>query len=319
MAPIWQVRSQSEMNHILTLSIQVNLAQAEKDKATQSYNSFIDDLKRCDSLGIKLYNFHPGNTGPNTRQSSLSRIANALNRAHKETKTVKPLLENMAGTGNVIGNTFEDLRDIIKQVEDKSRVGVCLDTCHSFAAGYDLRTPAAFRATIEEFDRVVGMQYLSAIHLNDSKAPFQSHRDLHQNIGLGFLGLRAFHNVMNEKRFEDIPMVLETPIETKDSKTGKMVEDKAVWAREIKLLESLIGMDAEGAEFRALEKELADKGKEERAKLQEQFDRKKEKEKKVLGKEKGQKMLNFGGKGTKSKVKEVASDGEGNSDGGCSQ
>ena len=124
---------------------------------------------------------------------------------------------------------------------------------------------------------------------------------------------------MNEKRFEDIPMVLETPIETKDSKTGKMVEDKAVWAREIKLLESLIGMDAEGAEFRALEKELADKGKEERAKLQEQFDRKKEKEKKVLGKEKGQKMLNFGGKGTKSKVKEVASDGEGNSDGGCSQ
>ena len=293
----------------------VNLAQAGRDKATQSYNSFIDDLKRCDSLGIKLYNFHPGNSGSNTRESSLSRIADALNRAHKETQTVKPLLENMAGTGNVIGSTFEDLRDIIQQVEDKSRIGVCLDTCHSFAAGYDLRSPEAFRTTLEEFDRIVGMQYLSALHLNDSKAPFQSHRDLHQNIGLGFLGLRAFHNIMNEKRFEDIPMVLETPIETKDSKTGKMVEDKSVWAREIKLLESLIGMDAEEEEFRALEKELADKGKEERAKLQAQFNKKKEKEKKTLGKEKGQKVLSFNGKSKKgTKGKEMLSDDEGDSD-----
>ena len=193
---------QSQKHIVPHGSYLVNLAQAEKDKATQSYNSFIDDLKRCDSLGIKLYNFHPGNTGSNTRESALSRIAAALNRAHKETKTVKPLLENMAGTGNVIGNTFEDLRDIIAQVEDKSRIGVCLDTCHSFAAGYDLRSPAAFRATLDEFDRVVGMRYLSALHLNDSKAPFHSHRDLHQNIGLGFLGLRAFPNVMNEPRFQ---------------------------------------------------------------------------------------------------------------------
>lgn len=190
----------------------------------------------------------------------------------------------MAGAGNVIGSTFEDLRDIISLVDDKSRVGVCLDTCHSFAAGYDLRSKEAFQATLMKFDEVVGMKYLSALHLNDSKAPFGSHRDLHQNIGLGFLGLRAFHNVMNEPRFEGLPMVLETPIDSKDE-DGKEIEDKRIWAQEIKMLEGLIGMDAEGEGFKTMEKELADKGAEERAKYQEQFGRKLEKEKKATEKE----------------------------------
>ena len=207
----------------------------------------------------------------------------------------------MAGGGNVIGSTFEDLRDIIAQVEDKKRIGVCLDTCHVFAAGYDLRTPAAFKKTLDDFDRIVGMKYLRALHLNDSKAPFGSHRDLHQNIGLGFLGLRAFHNVMNEPRFEGLPMVLETPIDHKDPETGKDVEDKGVWAREIKMLEGLLGMDADADEFKALEKELADKGVEERQKLQEAFDRKVEKDRKAL--EKGQSKLSFG---RKKEVKEEA-------------
>lgn len=282
-------------SHILPHgSYLVNLAQEEREKGDQAYNAFLDDLHRCEALGIKLYNFHPGSTGNHPHTSAIARIADALNRAHKATKTVIPVLETMAGGGNIVGSTFEDLRDVIAQVEDKTRIGVCLDTCHVFAAGYDLRTPSTFKETLHQFDKIVGTKYLRALHLNDSKAPFGSHRDLHQNIGLGFLGLRAFHNVMNEPRFEGLPMVLETPIDHKDEETGKEVEDKSVWAREIKMLEGLIGMDAESDEFKAVEQDLADKGAEERKKLQDAYDKKIEKEKKAL--EKGQQKLNFGGK-----------------------
>lgn len=128
-----------------------------------------------------------------------------------------------------------------------------------------------------EFDRIVGPEYLSALHINDSKAPLGSRRDLHQNIGLGFLGLQAFHNVMNEPRFEGLPMVLETPIERTDD-AGKTVEDKGVWAREVKMLEGLVGMDGEGEAFLAMERELADRGEGERRKFMEAFERKVEKE-----------------------------------------
>ena len=272
----------------------VNLAQEDPDRAKQAYEAFLDDLQRCESLGIKLYNFHPGNTGPASRPSAITRIAKALNRAHAETKTVKPVLENMAGKGNVIGATFEDLRDIIEKVEDKTRIGVCIDTCHSFVAGYDLRTPEAFKKTIDHFDDVVGIKYLSALHINDSKAPFHSHRDLHQNIGTGFLGLQAFHNVMNEPKFEGLPMVLETPIERKDA-DGKDFEDKSIWAKEIKLLESLIGMDPDGEEFISLETSIAAQGEEERKKYQEQYDRKQEKDQQAAEKGKSK------GKGKKKK------------------
>ncbi|KAI9673906.1 MAG: hypothetical protein M1817_002112 [Caeruleum heppii] len=264
----------------------VNLAQKEPDKATQAYDCFLDDLKRCERLGIKLYNFHPGSTGPHPRSEAIHRIATQLNKAHRATSSVKTVLENMAGAGNVIGSRFEDLRDIIDLVEDKARVGVCLDTCHAFAAGYDLRHPTAFQSTLTHFDTTIGLHYLSALHLNDSKAPFSAHRDLHQNIGLGFLGLRAFHNVMNEARFEGLPMVLETPCEGPDGK-----EDKKVWAVEIKLLEGLMGMDVEGEEFGRLERELAERGRVERGKYQEVFERKVEKE------EKKRVKLEGGGKG----------------------
>ena len=190
----------------------------------------------------------------------------------------------MAGSGNVIGSTFEDLRDVIALIDDKTRIGVCLDTCHAFAAGYDLRSPEAFEGVMEEFDKIVGTKYLSALHVNDSKAPFGSHRDLHQNIGLGFLGLKAFHNIMNEPRFEGLPMVLETPIDKKDDE-DKTIEDKGIWAREIKMLESLIGMDPDSEKFLTMEKELADRGAEERKKCMEAFERKQEKDR--LTKEKG--------------------------------
>ncbi|KAF3265461.1 hypothetical protein TWF192_000110 [Orbilia oligospora] len=243
----------------------VNLAQKDKEKATKAYTSFIDDLKRAELLDIGLFNFHPGSSLGEPRDEAIERIANALNRAHKETSFVKTVLETMAGQGNVIGCKFEDLRDIIALVEDKSRVGVCIDTCHSFSAGYDLRSPEAYRAVMKEFDEVIGFKYLSALHLNDSKAPFNSHRDLHQNIGLGFLGLSAFRNVMNTKEFHDLPMVLETPLAN---------DDVSVWAKEIKLLESLVGLEADDPTFLALEKEYADKGAAERKAVLDKLEKK---------------------------------------------
>ncbi|KAI1329565.1 xylose isomerase-like protein [Xylariaceae sp. FL0255] len=251
----------------------VNLAALEADKAKQAYDAFVDDLQRCEQLGMQLYNFHPGNTNGTPRAEAIARIAAQLNKAHKATKAVVTVLENMAGQGNVVGCTFEDLRDIIEQVEDKARVGVCIDTCHAFAAGYDLRSPDAFAETMKKFDHVVGTKYLRALHLNDSKAPFDSHRDLHANIGTGFLGLRAFYNVMTHDAFVGLPMVLETPID-KPGANGKTVEDKQVWADEIKLLESLIDMNPESDEFRALEEELQAKGAGERAKIEDQVVRK---------------------------------------------
>ena len=283
----------------------VNLAQADKAKADQAYTSFLDDLERCESLGIKLYNFHPGNTNGEDRAAAIGRIAAQLNKAHKATSTVVTLLENMAGQGNVIGSTFEDLRDIIALIDDKSRVGVCIDTCHAFAAGYDLRTPDTFRATFENFDEVVGLGYLRALHLNDSKAPFESHRDLHANIGTGFLGLRAFHNVMNYDALQHLPMVLETPIDRTGS-DGKVFQDKQVWADEIKLLESLIGMDPEGEEFEAHDRRLQALGAGERDKIQDQVDRKAGKDAKKGAKKASTK--------TKTKKKAAASEDEDESD-----
>ncbi|KAI2638031.1 AP endonuclease [Xylaria nigripes] len=267
----------------------VNLAQAETEKADQAYDAFLDDLQRCESLGILLYNFHPGSTNGDIREAAIKRIAAQLNKAHKATSTVVTVLENMAGQGNVVGSTFEDLRDIIALIDDKSRVGVCIDTCHAFAAGYDLRSPEAFATTMSKFDEVVGMSYLRALHINDSKAPFESHRDLHANIGTGYLGLRAFHNVVNYDAFAGLPMILETPID-RPGPDGKKVEDKQIWADEIKLLERLIGMDPSSEEFTSLEKKLHADGASERAKIQEQVDRKSAKDaKKTRAKPKGKK------------------------------
>lgn len=151
----------------------VNFAQADATKAGQAYNAFVDDLARCEQLGIKLYNFHPGNTGGEPRPAALARIAAQLNKSHKATESVVTVLENMAGTGNVVGSTWEDLRDIIALVDDKDRVGVCIDTCHAFAAGHDLRTPEAFKETMESFDSIVGAKYLRALHCMSS--PITTH------------------------------------------------------------------------------------------------------------------------------------------------
>jgi len=286
----------------------VNLAQPDPEKADQAYTCFLDDLQRCEALGIKLYNFHPGSTGKHPRPEAIARIAAQLNKAHKATSSVITLLENMAGAGNVIGSTWEDLRDIIALIDDKSRVGVCIDTCHSFAAGYDLRSPEAFKKTMDSFADVVGIKYLKALHLNDSKAPLSSNRDLHANIGTGFLGLRAFHNVVNYAPFQDLPMVLETPIDKKGD-DGKTVEDKGVWATEIKLLEGLIGADTETEEFQKEEQRLQDLGADERKKFQGQVDKKQQKTLDSMFKKASPK---------KKKKTKTESDGEDESDGDCS-
>jgi len=263
----------------------VNLAHVDKTRTEQAYEAFLDDLQRCEKLGIGLYNFHPGVANSADRATSIAHLASNLNRAHAATSSVVTLLENMAHGGNTLGSTFEDLRDTIALVSDKKRVGVCLDTCHAFAGGYDLRTPTAFAATMQSFDEIVGVQYLRAVHMNDSKAPFASHRDLHANIGTGFLGLRAFHNLVNDPRFAGLPLILETPIDATDEdglpvkdEKGKEKEDKNIWAGEIKLLESLVGMDTESEEFLNMEKKLARKGEPERKRLFDQIERKKEKD-----------------------------------------
>ncbi|KAF2274802.1 AP endonuclease [Westerdykella ornata] len=257
----------------------VNLAHPDKERKKQAYNSFHDDLTRCHKLGIKYYNFHPGNCNACTREEGIRLIAENINEAHKDPKTgeVMPLLETMATLGNTIGGTFKDLADIIELVEDKGRIGVCLDTCHVFAAGYDLRTPESFAKVMQEFDDVIGLKYLKAMHVNDSKAPLKSYRDLHARIGTGYLGLRAFHNLVNDERLHGLPMILETPIEVRDE-NGKKMEDKSIWAREIKMLERLVGMDVESEEFKKMEKDLFDEGASERERIGEQVERKRKKE-----------------------------------------
>ncbi|KAI5380013.1 hypothetical protein J4E82_001086 [Alternaria postmessia] len=252
----------------------VNLAHPDPVRKKQAYDSFLDDLTRCHALGIRLYNFHPGNANATTREEGIRIIAENLNRAHADPTTGKvvTVLETMASLGNTIGGTFADLAAIINLVNDKSRVGVCLDTCHVFAAGYDLRSPEAYAETIEKFDKEIGLEYLKAFHVNDSKAPLASYRDMHARIGTGYLGLQAFHNLMNDERFYGLPMVLETPIDTIDE-NGKKV-DKGIDAREIKLLESLVGMDNTSDDFKALSARLQDEGASERVRVGDQVQRK---------------------------------------------
>jgi AP endonuclease-1 len=257
----------------------VNLAHPDAERKKQAYDCFQNDLVRCNRLGIRLYNFHPGNANATTREEGIKLIAENLNRAHAdpETGSVITVLETMASLGNTIGGTFEDIAAIISHIDKKDRVGVCLDTCHVFAAGYDLRTPESYAEVMKKFDEIIGLKYLMALHVNDSKAPLASYRDLHARIGTGYLGLRAFHNLVNDERLHGLPMVLETPVDSVDA-NGKKFEDKSIWAREIKMLEKLVGMDLESQEFRDLERTLHEQGEGERERIGDQVERKKVKD-----------------------------------------
>jgi deoxyribonuclease IV len=205
----------------------INLGHPEKEGLEKSRDAFLDEMQRCEQLGLKLLNFHPGSHLKKIEEDAcLKRIAESINIALDKTKGVSAVIENTAGQGTNMGFKFEHLATIIDNVEDKKRVGVCLDTCHTFTAGYDLRTKKAFKATMDEFEKLVGFKYLSAMHLNDSKPDLGARVDRHQSIGKGKLGVDPFRFIMNDKRFDEIPMVLETI-------------DDTIWAEEIKMLYSL--------------------------------------------------------------------------------
>ena len=205
----------------------INLGHPDPEGLEKSRLAFIDEMQRCKQLGLDRLNFHPGS---HLRQigvsDCLTRIAQSINLALEQTQGVIAVIENTAGQGSNLGWQFEQIAEIIDQVEDKSRVGVCLDTCHTFAAGYDLRTAQACQETFGEFEKIVGFNYLKGMHLNDSKGALGSKKDRHDSLGHGEIGWEVFRYIMNDKRFDGIPMILETV-------------DETIWADEINALKLL--------------------------------------------------------------------------------
>ena len=205
----------------------INLGHPEEEKRQKSLDAFIDEVQRCNQLGLDRLNFHPGSHLKQIDEATcLGRIAESMNRTLEVTEGVCLVLENTAGQGSNLGWKFEHLAHIIDKVEDKSRVGVCIDTCHMFTAGYDIRTKEAYEVSMAEFANIVGFEYLRGMHLNDSKPDLGSHVDRHESIGKGKIGLNAFRFIMNDPRMDDIPLILETI-------------DESIWAEEIRLLYSL--------------------------------------------------------------------------------
>lgn len=206
----------------------INLGAPEADKLEKSRAAFIDEMERCQQLGLTLLNFHPGSHLKKISEADcLSLIAESINLAHQAVPDVVAVIENTAGQGTNLGWRFEHLAEIIAQVEDKSRVGVCIDTCHTFAAGYDLRTETATDQTFAEFDQIVGMHYLRGMHLNDSKGGLGSRLDRHHSLGEGEIGWDCFRYLMQDSRFDNIPLVLETI-------------NPDIWAQEIATLRAFI-------------------------------------------------------------------------------
>ena len=202
----------------------INLGHPDEDGLEKSRESFFEEMHRCELLGLDRLNFHPGSHLKRIdEEGSLKRIAESINMALERSKGVTAVLENTAGQGSNLGFKFEHLAYIIDRVEDKSRVGVCLDTCHSFAAGYDLRTREACDATFDEFERIVGFKYLRGMHLNDAMRPLGSRIDRHSPLGDGEIGWECFKYIAQDPRFDNIPLILETP-------------DEERWAKEIELL-----------------------------------------------------------------------------------
>ncbi len=219
----------------------INLGHPEIEKLEKSRDAFVDELERCELLGLDKLNFHPGShlvKVPKKDKENLevmkpiediclNTIAESINIALDKTTGVSAVMENTAGQGTNLGWRFEHLAYIIDRVEDKSRIGVCIDTCHMFTAGYDIRTREAYDKTWNEFERIVGFKYLMGMHINDSKPPLGSHVDRHHSIGRGEIGLDAFRFIMNDARMDDIPLILETI-------------DDTIWKDEIELLYSFV-------------------------------------------------------------------------------
>lgn len=192
----------------------INLGSPDKEKLSLSRKSFLDEMRRCEQLGLTMLNFHPGShLSKISEEECLARIAESVNITLEQTSGVTAVLENVAGQGTNLGHKFEQLRYIIDLVEDKSRIGVCIDTCHAFSAGYDLESPDGYENTWQQFDNIIGFKFLKGMHLNDDKRELGSRIDRHENIGKGTLGEKFFSRMVNDPRFDSIPLILETPNE----------------------------------------------------------------------------------------------------------
>lgn len=189
----------------------INLGHPVEEALEKSREAFLDEVTRCQQLGLTLLNFHPGShLHQISEDDCLKRIAESINIVLDKTEGVTAVIENTAGQGSNLGFRFEHLAAIIDGVEDKSRVGVCIDTCHAFAGGYDLRSEEECVKTFDDFERIVGFQYLRGMHLNDAKSAFNSRVDRHHSLGEGNIGKTVFSWLMKDKRFDGIPMILET-------------------------------------------------------------------------------------------------------------
>lgn len=194
----------------------INLGHPETEGLEKSRSAFYEEMARCEALGLDRLNFHPGShLRQISEEESLDRIAESINRALERTRGVTAVIENTAGQGSNLGFRFEHLRYLIDRVEDKSRVGVCIDTCHAFAGGYDLSSEMACEMTFAEFERIVGFQYLRGMHLNDAMKPLGSRVDRHTPLGDGHIGWNCFRYIARDKRFDGIPLILETPDESR--------------------------------------------------------------------------------------------------------
>ena len=189
----------------------INLAHPDAEALTRSRAAFRDELDRCRILGLKLLNFHPGNhLGRSSEEDALARVADSLNRALEQVPGITAVIETTAGQGTSLGWRFEHLARILEQVAHRGRVGVCIDTCHIWASGYDIGSRKGYEATFSEFDAIVGLPFLRAMHLNDSRTPRNSRVDRHASLGDGTLGWRPFEWIMQDPRFDDMPLILET-------------------------------------------------------------------------------------------------------------
>ncbi len=213
-------------DHILPHdSYLINLGQPEAEALEKSRNSFLDEMQRCEQLGLTMLNFHPGShLKLITLEQCLDRIAESINIALDKSRGVTAVIENTAGQGTNVGFSFQHIAHIIGKVEDKTRVGVCIDTCHTYSAGYDIKTEEGYAQTFKEFDETIGAHYLRAIHLNDTKKAFASRVDRHDSIGKGLLGIDFFKRFMQDPRFDNMPIILETP-------------DEKLWTMEISMLQ----------------------------------------------------------------------------------
>ena len=206
----------------------INPGSPDPEMLAKSREALLDEMQRCEQLGLTMLNFHPGaHLGKISEDDCLKNIAESINFVLLHTKGVTAVIENTAGQGSWLGHRFEHIRTIIDLVDDKSRVGVCLDTCHTYAAGYDIKSEEGYEQSFREFDNVIGLKYLRGFHLNDARKGLASRVDRHESIGKGDLGEEVFIRIMNDPRFDNMPIILETP-------------DEEIWDKEIAWLYSVI-------------------------------------------------------------------------------